>query len=112
MKNLMLIITLTLSSLAFGQTKKVETAQIMTSAECGQCKDRIEGVLNYTKGVKFAELDVPSKVVTVKYSTKKISLDEIRQILSETGYDADEVKANPEEVKKLPMCCQPGGMHK
>jgi hypothetical protein len=28
------------------------------------------------------------------------------------GYDADEMKAKPEMVKKLPACCQPGGMKK
>jgi hypothetical protein len=47
----------------------------------------------------------------VKYSTKKISLAEIKTKLSELGYDADEVKSNPESVKKLPLCCQPSGMN-
>lgn len=112
MKTLTIIITLALSSFAFGQTKKVETATILTSAECGDCKERIEEVLNYTNGIQFAELDVPSKVVTVKFKTKKISLEEIRTIISEIGYDADDVKANAEKQKALPMCCQPGGMHK
>ena len=85
---------------------------IQTSAECGSCKKRIEEKLNYTKGVRFAELDLRDKVLHVKFSTKKISLEEIKNILSETGYDADDVKANPKAVKELPACCQPGGMSK
>ena len=73
-------------------------------------RDRIEEMLNYTKGIKFSELDLETKKLTVKYATKKISLAEIKTKLSELGYDADEVKSNPESVKKLPLCCQPGGI--
>jgi copper chaperone CopZ len=87
-----------------------ETTTIQTNAECGQCKEKIEGKLNYTKGIIFAELDVPSKELTVKYKTNKITLEEIRVLVSEIGYDADEVKANPESQENLPKCCQPGGM--
>ena len=111
MKNLVLTLVISCFTLvAYGQ--KVQTKVIHTSAECGSCKERIEGVLNFTKGVKFAELDVESKDLTVKYKTKKISLDEIKKILVETGYDADDMKANPEAVEKLPACCKPGGMEK
>ncbi len=89
------------------QTKDVE---IKTSAECGDCKVRIEDKLNYTKGVRFAELDVPTKVVTVRYNEKKISLEEVKEAIAEVGYDADEVKAKTDAVKALPACCRPGGM--
>jgi len=92
--------------------QKNESATIKTSAECGQCKERIENELNYTKGIIFAELDVESKNLMVKYKKDKITLDKIKQTISEIGYDADEVKAIPEKQKKLPMCCQPGGMKK
>jgi len=94
-----------LTSLAIGQTKQVE---IQTSAKCGDCKGRIENALNYTKGVKFAELDMATKKVTVKFKSSKITLDEIKEVLANTGYDADEVKAKPEAVEKLPSCCKPG----
>lgn len=105
-----MIAFITLGSItAIGQTKEVV---IHTSAECGSCKKRIEEKLNYTSGIRFAELDVPSKNLTVKYTEKKITLKEIKHILSELGYDADEVKANPESVEKLPECCKPGGMKK
>ncbi len=109
MKGVLMMVLLTLfTGVSYSQT--VEEAKIKTSAECGSCKERIEEKLNYTGGVRFAELDVESKVLTVKYSTKKITLDEIKKILSELGYDADDVKANPKAVEKLPTCCKPGGM--
>lgn len=107
----MRLITLMTILLAFNlnaQSSKTDT--IMTSAECGQCKDRIEDLLNYTKGIKFSELDYTTKKLVVRYNPKKITLEEIRVKLNEIGYDADDKKADPEVVKTLPLCCQPGGM--
>ena len=89
---------------------KTQTVVIKTSAECGDCKERVESKLNYTKGISFAELNYEKQELTVKFKTDKISLDEIRKIVSELGYDADEVKANTKAQKELPACCQPGGM--
>jgi copper chaperone CopZ len=89
---------------------KFETVIIQTSAQCGDCKTRIEDGLNYTKGVKFAELDLITKKVTVKYASKKISLQQVKEKINSIGYDADEMKANPEAILKLPACCQPEGM--
>jgi copper chaperone CopZ len=94
----------------FSFSQKTETSIIQTSAQCNDCKDRIEGKLNYTKGIKFAELDMETKKVTIKYSSKKISLQKIKETIAAIGYDADEVKAKQEDILKLPKCCQPGGM--
>jgi copper chaperone CopZ len=90
--------------------QKFQTVVIQTSAECGDCKDRIEEALNYTKGVVFAELDLATKKVTVKFLTKKISLQKVKEAIAAIGYDADEVKAVPEAQRNLPKCCQPNGM--
>ena len=111
MKNIVAIAFVMFTMLAFGQKeKKIQEVVIHTSAECGSCKERIEEKLNYTAGVKFAELDVPSHDLTVKFQTAKISLEEIKKILSELGYDADDVKADPKAYEALPACCKVGGM--
>lgn len=96
-----------MSTLTFGQ--KTMTSHIQTNAQCGDCKERIEGKLNYTKGIKFAELNDETKMVTVKYDPKKIDLLTIKQTIAKIGYDADEVKAAKEDVDKLPKCCQANG---
>jgi periplasmic mercuric ion binding protein len=95
MKNALFTTIFILFSLTvFSQKKpKVETVIITTSSQCGACKERIEGKLNYTKGIKYAELNL-----------------EIKKVFNELGYDADESKAKKEFVEKLPKCCQPGGM--
>lgn len=106
-----LIILFTLAFLANGvnaqEVKKIEEVTIQTSAKCGDCKERIEGALNYVKGVKFAELNNDTKQVTVRYVTKKVSLEEIKAEIAAVGYDADDVKAEEEAIEKLPMCCKP-----
>ena len=114
MKNVMnlIMLVLVMASCAVsggGDASKV-TAKIMTNAECGDCKERIESKLNFERGIMYAELDVPSKVLTVKFKTNSISIEQIRQIVSEIGYDADEVKANITAQSNLPACCKPGGM--
>lgn len=112
MKNLLLLNLFVLISV-FGFSQKAEkfkTIIIQTSAECGDCKARLEEKLNYTSGIKFTELDLESKKLTVKFATSKITEAQIKLIINEIGYDADDQKANKEAVQKLPLCCQPGGM--
>ncbi len=96
-----------MSTVSFGQ--KMMTSEIQTNAQCGDCKERIEGKLNYIKGIKFAELNDETKIVTVKFDPNKIDLVTIKQSIAKIGYDADEVKAAKEDVEKLPKCCQPKG---
>jgi len=110
MKHLMILATFFLLATTAGaqEGKKVEEVKIQTSAVCNDCKDRIEGALNYLKGVQFAELDNETKVVTVRYKTKKVNLDDIKAEIASVGYSADEVKAEEAAVKKLPACCKPG----
>jgi copper chaperone CopZ len=107
-RSTLIIFLLFFSELALSQ-KKFEEVIIQTSAQCGDCKERIESKLNYTKGVIFAELELESKKVTVKYKTKFITLLEIKKAIASIGYSADEIKAKEEDVLKLPKCCQPGG---
>ena len=108
MKSTLIIFALAFIGIAYGQETK--TIEIKTSAECGMCKKRIEEALNYTKGVKYAELDISNKVVTVKYNSGKTTAKEIRKKIAQTGYDADDMKAVESSVAKLPACCKPGGM--
>ncbi len=112
MKNILLLnLFILISMFGFSQkAEKFKTIIIQTSAECGDCKDRLEEKLNYISGIKFAELDLETKKLTVKFTTSKISEAAIKQIINEIGYDADDQKAKKEAVQKLPLCCQPGGM--
>ena len=107
MKKLMIIIAFAAFSIAAkAQTEKVE---IKTSAICGMCKNTIERDLAFEKGVKSADLDLETKVLTVEYNSKKTTPDKIRTRVTKVGYNADDKKRDPKAYSKLPACCQEGG---
>ncbi len=89
--------------------KKVEKIEIQTSAQCSECKDRIEKDMAYVKGVKSVKLDLETKIVCIEYKTEKTDPDKLRFAISKIGYDADDVNADIKAYNKLPACCQKGG---
>lgn len=107
MKNLLFFLFITLSTSLFAQ--KPALVSIQTNAQCGDCKERIETTLNQAKGVVYAELNMETKVVEVKYNVKKTDVSTLQKALNLIGYDADDQKADPAAQKTLPLCCQPGG---
>lgn len=78
----------------------------MVYGNCGMCERRIEGALAQVKGVQFANWDVDTKVMTVKYDDTAISLDDIKKKVAEAGHDTDKFRALTEVYDKLPGCCQ------
>jgi copper chaperone CopZ len=70
------------------------------------CKDRIENGMAFEKGVKDVNLDVETKIATIKYNTKSTSPDELRKKISKLGYDADEIPCDKVAYDKLPACCK------
>ena len=95
---------LVLSLMAAGP--KSETIRIKTSSQCDMCKERIEEVLAFERGVKSSELDLETQVVTVTYKAGKTTPEKIRKAISKVGYDADDVPADEKAYKKLPACCK------
>lgn len=84
--------------------------KVKTSAVCGMCKETIEKYMAFEKGVKKSNLDVESKILTVTYNPEKITPEKIRKAISKSGYDADDVPADPKAYKKLNGCCKKGKM--
>ncbi|MCE9538501.1 MAG: cation transporter [Bacteroidetes bacterium] len=91
---------------AQGSTKA--EIKIKTSSHCEMSKVDIETALAFEKGVKRSELDLFTKIVTIKYNPQKTTPEKIRKAISDAGYDADTVKANPEAFGKLNDCCKKG----
>ena len=86
--------------------KGTEMVQFKTSAVCDMCKSRLEKSLAYEKGVQAANLDVPSKVLTVTYNPTKTTPEALRTAVQKTGYDADAVTADARAYDRLPECCK------
>ena len=88
--------------------QKSQTVTFQTSAQCGMCKERIEKEMNFAPGVQYAELNMDDMSLTIKFKSKKTTADDLRKWVAAIGYTADGVKPKEEDVKKLPLCCQPG----
>ena len=100
-----IIAVLILSSTVFAQ-RKTEEIKIQTSAQCGQCNDRIEKAMAYEKGVVNSNLNLDDKVLTVTYKPAKTSPENIRKAVNSVGYDADDTKADENAYAALPACCK------
>lgn len=109
MKRLTLIILICITNRAVGQinNKKIETAKVQTSAICAMCEDLIvKQNLAFEKGVKYAEIDLKTGVLTLKYRKDKTSLTHLRSLISALGYSADFVEADSLAYENLHFCCK------
>jgi len=107
---LLLLAMLFIVSYGYSQEKKNDSIKILTSAVCGQCKERIETGMAFEKGVKDITLDLETKIVTIHFNPNKTTPDQLRRGISKLGYDADSVPADPVAYKKLPACCKKGAV--
>jgi periplasmic mercuric ion binding protein len=90
----------------------IKEVKIKTSAICEMCKSRIERNLGFEKGVKEADLNVETKVVTIRYDVRKTDPAKLKAVIVSTGYDADDLPADTKGYAKLPSCCKKGNtMH-
>src|SRR5207253_5081498 len=103
------------SFVSHGQTKPVLTALIKTpNALCEVCKTRIEGQLKRYDGLVEANVNFRKGETKVKYVTDRINIEEIKAIIANCGYDADDVPASEDAYKLLPITCkkfEDGGGH-
>lgn len=109
MKTNIIILVITIvafSNSIFSQNSKYESIIIQTSAQCEMCKEKIEKELIFTKGIKNAEIDLTKQTLSVTFNLQKINIEEIKTIISNLGYDAEEVNANKEKYSALPNCCK------
>jgi len=110
-----LVAVLTVGFLTTAQANDdpIKEIKVKTSAVCEMCKARIERNLSFEKGVQEADLNVETKVVTIRYDARKTDPTKLKATIVRTGYDADDLTADPKGYAKLPTCCKKtgGNMH-
>ena len=112
LKSSILLVALFFMSNAAMAQKTNQKAVIKTVLNCDHCKQcetcgmKFKMELLKIKGVKMYELDEQAMTITVYYNGKKTNLQTIKEGISKLGYDADEVKADPEAYEKLDGCCK------
>ena len=101
------LFTFIFSMLSFeSNAQKNKETIIQTSAQCEMCKERLESNLSFEKGIKDVNLDMETKKILISYNPKKTDLSSLKKLISEIGYDADDIKANTVVYKNLPTCCK------
>jgi copper chaperone CopZ len=92
---------------ASAQQKKPLTVKIQTpTAQCEECKKRIEEYLKYEEGVTKVVVYPKSKYTSVTFLADRTNIENIKAAIANTGYDADDVKADEDAYKKLPKTCK------
>lgn len=110
MKKIIFILSLVILGIAaHAQTEKVAVqTKIYCSHcdECGDCKPNITKHISALKGIEKVEMDTKKMTITVTYDTKQTNPAAIRTAISKSGYDADDVKADPTAYTALDGCCK------
>jgi periplasmic mercuric ion binding protein len=110
-----LLAVVSFTTVSFAQQKAIETAKIKTpGALCEACKPRIETYVKRIDGVMSINVNYRKGETTVKYVTDRTNIEEIKTAIANMGYDADDVPANEESYKRLPVTCkkpEDGGKH-
>jgi copper chaperone CopZ len=114
---LMLLLLVGFTGAAMAQQPGKLTVVIKTpTVQCDQCKQRIENYMSHEEGIVKATVDFKKKTTTVTYLTARTNVENIKALIANCGYDADDVTAEPDAYKRLPTCCKKpedgGGMPK
>lgn len=106
-----LLFTVNATKTVFAAPQNNDTLVVKTNIYCNHCKqcESCKGKLDMLmeeKGVKDMVLNVEQMTITVMYNSKKTSPEKIRTAISNLGYDADNVPANPKAYEELDGCCK------
>jgi outer membrane receptor for ferrienterochelin and colicin len=71
---------------------------------CEMCKERIETAAK-GRGVKLAEWDLESKILTLQYIPSQANITKIQNRIVGAGHDLENKKAKEAVYRELPPCC-------
>lgn len=96
------------STHTLAQKKAVQKAVIHTPGVIADaCKTSIDNFLVHEYGVSSVRADFRRHTVTVVWYTDRTNIENIKTALANMGYDADDVKAEPDAYKRLNPACKP-----
>ena len=108
MKQVFILCTLFVFAItAQAQQIAVVTVKISIPTIQGQpCKERLEQFLKYEEGVAKVTIDIRKKIITITYHTERTTIENLKTQIANQGFDADDIKANPDSYKRLPTDCK------
>jgi len=102
------------------KTEKYDECKIKVSATCNSCKEKIEKNIAFEKGIKDVNVDLETKVATLKYKPDQTNPEKLLKAIKKLGYKAELVKSedkatgdskkcnDPSPCKKSKSCCKKG----
>ena len=93
------------------EKEELVNATLTVYGNCGMCKKRIEKAALSVDGVKEANWDVETKVLSVKFSDitfgeNNYSINTVSEKIAAAGHDTQFNKASEDVYNTLPGCCQ------
>jgi copper chaperone CopZ len=104
-KSLPFVAFIVLSISAFAQKPKSVTTTFWVAGVCGLCEEVIEKTMD-TKGVIAADYTLETNKLTLTYNPKKITEQQIHQLLNNAGYDTEKSTASEDQYSKVHECCK------
>ena len=105
MKTIILLMISIAFSLNIKAQSTIITSTVSVKGNCGECKERIENAVDI-KGVKTSSWSEKTKVLTITFDSKKVSLEQIEQAIANAGHEVDKMAANEKAYNALPSCCK------
>jgi len=102
---LMIFFTIFTTTTVNAQNKNKQSESFKVWGNCGMCEKTIEKSLK-VKGILSAEWNKDSKIITVVFNPKIITLKTIHKKITSVGYDTELETANDEVYNNLHGCCQ------
>ena len=110
MKHFCILLVTVLLFVGCQKKENLETTTINASSMvCGTCARTIEKAVAKVDGVQKVNVDVNNKIVEVKFVPSRTNVETIETAITESGYDANNRKRNPDAYEKLDGCCKIDG---
>ena len=84
----------------------LSTASFKVTGVCDMCKRRIETAAYGVNGVKKADWNSDTQLLTVSFNSGKAATDAIQNRVAGAGHDTEKTKADDKAYSKLPDCCK------
>ncbi len=88
------------------EVSKNITEKFWVNGVCDMCQTRIQKAALSVKGVKMANWDIESKILTVIFNPEKCTLNDIKSKIAAVGHDNDTFKAPDDVYDQLHFCCK------
>jgi copper chaperone CopZ len=95
-----------MSVTAFSQAKPGKAIIQTPGVRCELCKARVEKYLSSEFGVRSVKVDPKKGTTTVTWLPDRTDIETIKTAIANLGFDADDVTAEPDSYKRLPVTCQ------